>query len=57
MKELKEELLKVNPRNYIVDKVLLSKATFNFNSRIRFTKRSSKELLFKRDQILVTLLK
>jgi hypothetical protein len=45
-----KELLKVNLRNYIVDEVLLSKATFNLNSIIRFTKRNSKELLFKRDQ-------
>ena len=50
IQELEEELLKVNPNNLALDEILLSKATYNLNSRIRFTKRSSKELWFKRDQ-------
>ena len=50
IQELENEILKVNPKNMLLDEILLSKATFNLNSKIRFTKRSSKELLFKRDQ-------
>ena len=50
IQELEEELLKVNPKNVPINEILLSKATYNLNSKIRFTKRSARELLFKRDQ-------
>ena len=50
IQELEDELLKVNPKNEELNEILLSRATYNLNSRVRFTKRSSKELWFKRDQ-------
>ena len=40
IQELENEILKVNPKNLLLDEILLSKATFNLNSKIRFTKRS-----------------
>ena len=44
------ELLKENPANSELNEVLLSKATYNLNNRIKYTKRSAKELWLKRDQ-------
>ena len=48
--DVESELLKVNPKNVSINEILLSKATYNLNSKIRFTKRSARELLLKRDQ-------
>ena len=50
LQELEYELLKENPSNLELNEVLLSKATYNLNNRIRYTKRSAKELWFRRDQ-------
>ena len=50
IQELEHELKKENPNNESLTEILLSKATYNLNNKIRFTKRSAKELWFKRDQ-------
>ena len=50
IQELEYELLKENPSNLELNEILLSKATYNLNNRIRYTKRSAKELWFRRDQ-------
>ena len=50
IQELENELIKENPNNKPLTEILLCKATFNLNNKIRFTKRSAKEMWFKRDQ-------
>ena len=50
IQELEEEILRVVSSNQALNEISLAKATHSLNSRIRYTHRSAKELLLKRDQ-------
>ena len=47
---MEDELAKLSPGRNMIGNIVLSKAVFTLNSRIRHTQRSARELLFKRDQ-------
>ena len=50
IEELEDELAKLSPGKNMIGNIVLSKAVFALNSRIRHTHRSARELLFRRDQ-------
>ena len=50
VQELEEEILKLTPDNTTLDEITLSRATDALNRKIRYTKKSAKELLTKRNQ-------
>ena len=50
IQELEDELAKLSPGRNVIGNIILSKAIFALNSRIRHTRRSARELLFRRDQ-------
>ena len=50
IQELEHELLRISPTSQSLNEISLAKATHSLNSRIRYTHKSARELLLKRDQ-------